>query len=75
MEASVPFVAARSILSLHSTLKHGIAIKINEVMLTMVHFIVRVLVFPLVYVLYGCQKSLGLWQVMESLHWHCNLGK
>ena len=77
MEASVPFVAVRSILlSLrYSTLQHGTTVfKINELILTLTHFIVRVLAFPLVYVLYARQKSLELWEAMASLPWHCHLG-
>ena len=52
----------------------GIFQQINDVILTIVYFIVRILVFPLVYWWYASQNHWTILQLLFKLPWHCHMG-
>ncbi len=52
---------------------------VNEVVLSVVYFVVRIAIFPYAYFLHyntSLKKdaSLGFFEVVASLHFYCNLG-
>ena len=76
MEASVPFVAIRAILQT-SGQHHYQRSKlyfVNQILLTVVYFIVRIAVWPFIYWLYAHQVGLKISQVIFKLHVYCHLG-
>lgn len=73
MEASVPFVALRGILA-SSGLKTSRLYLLNGAVMICVFFVVRILVFPFIYLLYAKQRNLELAAAITSLPLHCNAG-
>ena len=86
MEASGPFLAMKHLLRQTNNVSeynnqrnnaseyNNIMYRTNEIVLTIVYFVVRILVFPMVYWFYALQKQSSIWQVIHDLHWHCNIG-
>lgn len=90
MEASVPFVAIRAILQTtaegssvatgqlddnqNHKCKNSILYLINLVILTLVYFLVRIAVWPLIYWLYAYQRQMRMVEAVFALPLHCHLG-
>ena len=74
MEATVPFSSLRSGLRTQPHLKDSIVDLINCIILTIVYCIVRVMVFPSLYLLHAHQNQLSFIEAITTLPWHCHAG-
>ncbi len=73
MEISVPLTSLRAALK-HLRMDKTCLYQINILTLSFVYLTVRVLAFPVLYLLHASQRNLEICQLFTTLPLHCHLG-